>query len=100
MHKSKSSGNQWHDATDGKHHAYDEFAFAGDCKCVLPGTKSLSISRVDLAKITQQAHGRNPMLPLRFYSSLRGDIEFDFVAVRLHDFAELREFAVVRLGEE
>lgn len=91
-HNSKSSGNQWHDAADGKHSRYDdEFAFAWDCKCVLPGTKSLSISRDDLHKLVAQAHGNRPMMPLRFYASERGAIEFDLVVIKLQDFAEMKE---------
>lgn len=91
-HNSKSSGNQWHDPADGKLSRYEEeFAFAWDCKCVMPGTKSLSISRDDLTKLTQQAHGNRPMMPLRFYSSERGHIDHDFVAVKLHDFVEMRD---------
>lgn len=88
-HLSKSSGNQWHDAADGKHKAHEEFSFAWDCKCVLPGTKSLSISRDDLEKITEQARGRRPMMPLRYYTSERGDFDLDFVVIRLHDVAEM-----------
>ena len=92
-HQSKSSGNQWNDAADGRHDRYDEFAFAWDCKCVLPTTKSLSISREDLAKITEQARGRRPMLPLRFYASERGAVEHDWVAIKFEDFKELLERA-------
>ena len=91
-HRSKSSGNQWHDAADGKHNPREEeFAFAWDCKCVLPGTKSLSISRADLLKITEQARGRRPAMPLRYYDSLRGQFALDFITIRLQDFAEMRE---------
>lgn len=90
-HQSKSSGNQWHDAADGKHKAHDEFSFAWDCKCVLPATKSISISRADLDKITEQARGRRPAMPLRYYTSERGDFAHDFIVIRLQDFVELRE---------
>jgi hypothetical protein len=91
--QSKSSGNQWHDPADGRHDPYDEFAFAWDCKCVLPGTKSLSISRLDLTKITEQARGRRPMMPLRFYASERGLIEHDWIAIKAQDLRELIERA-------
>lgn len=91
-HNSKSSGNQWHDAADGRHSRYEEeFAFAWDCKLALPGTKSISISRADWRKIREQARGNRPMMPLRFLSSERGDIEFDLVVVNLHDHAEMKE---------
>lgn len=92
-HASRSSGNQWHDPADGRHDRYErEFAFAWDCKCVLPDTKSLTIARADLTKITMQAHGARPMLPIRFWSSMK-TIEHDWVALRLHDLAELLERA-------
>lgn len=90
-HQSKSSGNQWHDAADGKHDRYEEFGFAWDCKCVLPTTKSISISRDDLDKLIEQARGRRPGMPVRFYKSERGQVEHDFILIRLHDFAEMRE---------
>lgn len=90
-HRSKASGSQWNDAADGKHDKYDEFSFAWDCKCVLPGTKSLSISRGDLDKITEQARGRRPAMPLRFYTSERGHYDLDFIVIKLEDFVELRE---------
>lgn len=92
-HQSKSSGNQWHDAADGKHKAHDEFAFAWDCKCVLPGTNSISISRADWLKITEQARGRRPAMPLRFYTSERGHYPYDLdlIVIRFNDFLEMRE---------
>src|SRR4051794_3164394 len=90
-HRSKSSGNQWHDAADGKHGHYDDFAFAWDCKCVLPTTQSIRITRAELAKITTQAAGRRPLVPVRFYASERGQIAYDMALVRIHDLAELRE---------
>lgn len=92
-HSSKSSGNQWHDAADGKHGAYDEFALGWDCKCALPGTERISISREDLDKITEQARGRIPGMPLRWYSSERGQVEHDFILVPLSHYNELRERA-------
>lgn len=88
-HASKSSGNQWHDAADGKHDIYEQLAFGWDCKCVMPTTKSLSISRDDLTKITEQARGRKPTLPIRFYETERGGVEHDWIALRLDDFGEL-----------
>lgn len=95
-HHSKSSGNQWHDAADGKHGRYDDLSFAWDCKCVLPGTKSITVTRDDIAKITEQARGRKPSLPMRFYESERGLFlpPFDLILIRLQDFAELRERAL------
>lgn len=93
-HHSKASGNQWHDAADGKHGKYDEFSFGWDCKCALPGTKSISITRDDLTKITEQARGRRPAMPLRWYDSERGHVAFDFILVQLDDFAEMRSLIV------
>jgi hypothetical protein len=92
--QSKASGNQWHDAADGKHDRYEEFAFAWDCKCVLPTTKSMSVSREDLAKLIEQSRGRRPAMPIRFYDSERGHVAFDFIIIQLTDFAELRERAM------
>lgn len=90
-HRSKSSGNQWNDSGDGKLRKHDEFSFGWDCKCVLPGTKTISIGREDWFKITEQSRGRRPMLPLRFYTSERGEFDLDLIVIRLHDFAEMRE---------
>lgn len=96
-HSSKSSGNQWHDAADGKHDAYEELAFAWDCKCVMPWTKSLSISRTDISKIAEQGRGRKPMLPIRFYATERGAVEHDLIAIRTDDFGELISLAKVAI---
>jgi hypothetical protein len=96
-HSSKSSGNQWHDAADGKHDAYEELAFAWDCKCVMPGTKSLGVSRDDLGKITEQGRGRKPMLPIRFYATERGAVEHDWISIRTDDMGELLSLARVGL---
>lgn len=88
--QSRSSGNQWHDQADGRLSRYDnQFAWAFDCKCALPQTKSISISREMWAKLEEQAHGERPMLPLRWYTSLRGDVWRDLVVVSLHDFLEM-----------
>lgn len=90
--QAKSSGNQWNDQGDGRlgrHH--HQFGWCWDCKAAMPGTKSVSVTRDMVDKITHQAHGDRPILPLRFYSSERGQIEHDLVVLRMEDFRELLE---------
>ena len=88
-HATKSSGNQWHDAADGKHDSYEELAFAWDGKCAMPWTKSMSFSRADLDKITEQARGRKPMMSFRFYDTERGGFTHDFSMIANDDLGEL-----------
>lgn len=91
--QSKSSGNQWHDQTDGRTHPYDRFSMAWDCKAAMPGTKSITITREDLAKVREQSHGQTPLMPMRWYLSERGHVEFDMVLVPAAFLAELLEIA-------
>lgn len=89
-HASVSSGSQWHDQADGRQNRYtQEFAWAWDCKCAMPGTKSIGVTREMLHKLIEQAHGERPMLPLRWYSSERGQVELDWVAVPKADLADV-----------
>lgn len=86
----KGSGNQFNGQGDGALSRFThEMGWTWDCKCALPGTKSIGVTRDMAEKITFQAHGNNPLLPLRFYSSLRGAIEHDLLVVRVSDFREL-----------
>lgn len=89
---SRASGSQWHDQADGRMSRYaDQFAWAFDCKCALPQTKSIGVSREMWVKIEEQAHGNRPMIPLRFYSTSRGDVFRDLVVITLDDLVELLE---------
>lgn len=91
-HASRGSGNQWHDQADGHTSRYAlEFSFAWDCKCAMPGTKSIGISREMIEKIEEQAHGERPALPLRWYETERGKVSHDWIAVRTDDFYEMRD---------
>ncbi len=87
--KTKSSGNQLNDPADGRHAPYDELGLAWDCKCAMPGTKSISITREMLSKIEHEAHLLKPAIPIRFYATERGAVEHDWIAIRLQDFLEL-----------
>lgn len=93
-HGSKSSGNQWHDAADGKTDPYGNLAVAWDCKCCLPQTKSMSTSRDDLVKLTEQARGRKIAMPMRYYDTERGGIEFDMIMIPVEDYVEMRDLAL------
>jgi hypothetical protein len=91
-HQSKSSGNQWADQGDGRLGRYQSsFGWCWDAKCALPQTKSISVTRDMVDKIIHQSHGDRPLLPLRFYSSERGQVEHDLVVLRMEDFRELLE---------
>lgn len=92
-HQSKSSGNQWHDPADGRTSEYSGFPFAWDCKCIMPDTKGLRITRDDLTKITTQAHGRLPLFPIRMYSDYAGGVEHDWAAIRVPDLRDILELA-------
>jgi hypothetical protein len=93
-HRAKSSGNQWNDQGDGHTSRYgSRFGWCWDCKCAMPQTKSISITRDMVEKISAQAHGERPILPLRFYSTERGKVEHDLVVLRMDDFVELLEVA-------
>lgn len=92
-HSTKSSGNQWHDAADGKTNPYEELSVAWDCKAAMPGTKSMSTTRDDLIKIQEQARGRKFAMPMRWYETERGAVEFDMMLIPLEDYLELRALA-------
>jgi hypothetical protein len=90
--KTRASGSQWADQADGRHnHLNDNFAFAWDCKCAMPGTKSISITRDMLEKLEHQVQAERPMLPIRFYADERGGVEYDYIAVRADDLREMLE---------
>jgi hypothetical protein len=90
--KSKSSGNQFNDQADGRHNRYHRaIAFAWDCKAAMPGTKSISITRSMLAKLEEQAHAEQPLLPIRFYATERGQVEYDYTLIRTQDLRALLE---------
>jgi hypothetical protein len=91
-HQARSSGNQWADQGDGHTSRYEQlFSFAWDCKCAMPQTKSISVTREMVDKITAQAHGERIALPFRFYDSERGGIEHDLIVLKMADFLEMME---------
>ena len=97
-HQSKSSGNQWADQGDGRLGRYqNRFGWCWDAKCALPQTKSISVTRDMVDKITHQSHGDRPLLPLRFYATDRGAIAHDLVVIRIADLIEVIEVAEGRL---
>lgn len=90
--KSKASGSQWNDQLDGRRNRYTSaFAWAWDCKAT--HAKSMSISRAMLDKLTEQAQGERPILPIRFYEDERLKKYDDWVLVRMGDFVEVSEWA-------
>lgn len=90
--KTKGSGNQWNDPADGRHPHHTEFAFAWDCKAAMPGTNSIGVTRLMVAKIREQASPERLAIPLRFYRDARGGVEYDLIAVTIDDFAEMLDF--------
>lgn len=84
--RTKGSGNQFSDPTDGRH---DEGAwrFCGDGKSTFGASRT--VSRGDWAKLVGQSHGARPLLPIRFYNDYRLNPALDLVVCDLHDFAEL-----------
>jgi hypothetical protein len=87
--KSRSSGNQWHDAADGRNSRDDAFNFAWDGKSTLG--KGITITLDMIAKIREQAGGERPEIGLRWYGS--GDltqVAEDWIAVRDVDFEEMK----------
>jgi len=87
--KSKSSGNQWHDAGDGRNHRDDPFNFCWDGKATLG--KGLTVTLDMIAKIREQAGGERPEIGLRWYRT--GDltqVAEDWIAVPDVDFEEMK----------
>jgi hypothetical protein len=87
--KSVSSGNQWHDAADGRNSRDDPFNFAWDGKSTLG--KGINVTLDMIAKIREQAGGERPQIGLRWYGS--GDltqVTEDWIAVPDVDFEEMK----------
>lgn len=87
--KSRSSGNQWHDAGDGRNSRDDPFNFCWDGKSTLG--KGITVTLDMIAKIREQAGGERPEIGLRWYGS--GDLTHvteDWIAVRDVDFEEMK----------
>jgi hypothetical protein len=87
--KSRSSGNQWHDAADGRNSRDDPFNFAWDGKSTLG--KGINVTLDMIAKIREQAGGERPEIGLRWYGS--GDltqVTEDWIAVPDVDFEEMK----------
>jgi hypothetical protein len=87
--KSRSSGNQWHDAGDGRNSRDDPFNFCWDGKSTLG--KGITVTLDMIAKIREQAGGERPQIGLRWYGS--GDltqVTEDWIAVRDVDFEEMK----------
>jgi hypothetical protein len=87
--KSRSSGNQWHDAGDGRNSRDDPFNFCWEGKSTLG--KGITVTLDMIAKIREQAGGERPQIGLRWYGS--GDltqVAEDWIAVRDVDFEEMK----------
>jgi len=96
--KTRGSGNQWANQTDGRTNRHNiPFAFAWDGKSTRHA--STTVSRADLAKVTEQADGDRPILALRFYDDDRLRGFEDWLCVRLDDLVEMLMFIDVTLGD-
>lgn len=90
--RTRGSGSQWRDQTDAVGSTMDqEFAYASECKSTLG--QSIAVSRAMLHKLREQAGGKRPALPLRFYANERLDVAEDWIAITLKEFQGLREAA-------
>lgn len=97
--KTKGSGNQWRDQTDGRHNHRDTaFAFAFDGKSTLG--KGVNVTRDMWQKAKEQAGAERPLLALRYYEDETLRESYDLVTLGLDDFVELREFALMALEYE
>lgn len=87
--KSKNSGATWQDKGDGRNnHLIEELAFAWDGKSTRG--KGITIERVMIAKIREEAAGERPAFGLRWYDTddLQ-EVGEDWVAITAADFREL-----------
>lgn len=82
------SGNQWAKTTDGRNDRRKlPFAFAFDCKATMAASTTINLEM--LHKLTQQAYGERPLLPIRFYTNDRLTSYEDWVVLTLDDFVEM-----------
>lgn len=89
---SPGSGNQWHSPGDGRTSRWQRLvSWAWDCKATR--ANSISITREMLDKITDQAQGEWPMVPIRFYGDDRLTVFEDWTVVRIDDLLEMRALA-------
>lgn len=96
--KTRGSGNQWANQTDGRHNRHDiPFAFAWDGKSTR--AKSTTVSRADLDKLVEQAAGERPLLALRFYDDDRLRHFEDWACIRLDDLSEMLHWVSVMVGD-
>lgn len=90
--KTRGSGNQWRDPSDGRQNRrVRRFSFAWDGKSTR--AKTITIKREDLDKLKEQAVFDRPMMPIRFYDDDRLRSFEDWVLVRVDDLIELTEAA-------
>ncbi len=88
LRQTRGSGNQYRDQTDARGHRMAEaVAFAMDGKSTR--ARSISIKLDDLEKVTEQAYGERPGLPIRFYGNDRLTEFVDWVVLREDDLLEL-----------
>lgn len=91
--KTRGSGSQWRDATDGRqNHRETAFAFAFDGKSTTG--KGVNVTRDMWDKAVEQAGAERPMLALRFYEDDTLEEATDLVTLSLDDFVEMREAAL------
>lgn len=91
-HKTGSSGNQWDDQLDGGHEHDEPFAFRWDGKSTKG--KSITITIEMIEKVTEQAQGERPAMPLRWYGNEKlTSVLHDWIAVKDVDFSEILEAA-------
>lgn len=91
-HKTKSSGNQWNDQTDGYIEHDDPFAFRWDGKSTKGQSITITVPMIE--KIIEQSQGDRPAIPLRWYGNEKLTVILhDWVAVKDVDLSELLEAA-------
>lgn len=90
--KTKGSGNQWQNPSDGRQRGIDQaWSFSWDGKSTF--AQSASITLPMWGKIREQARPDHPAIPLRFYANENLEVAADLIAVELSTFAALEEDA-------
>lgn len=90
--KTKGSGNQWQNPSDGRQRGIDQaWSFAWDGKATLAKSAAITLGMWD--KIREQARPDRPAIPLRFYANESLEVTADLIAVDLHDFVALEQDA-------
>lgn len=86
--RTRGSGSQWRDKADVKgNRYYHAYPFVIDGKSTR--AKSISVSRVMLNKLKEDAEGERPCLAVRFYDNDRLTNYEDWALITMNDFREM-----------